>query len=111
MMKLFQVLLITFGLLTTSIHAMTLEEYQARKDERNIKFYIAGVGGGYYYSNNYLDTIGRLKLYCQPSSVNISGEMYPAILETYASNLGKQVKGVSVEIILLKALVELYPCH
>jgi len=109
-MKLFQVLLITFGLLTTSVHAMTLEEYQARKDESNIKYYVAGVGAGYYYTNNYLDTIGRAKLYCQPLSLNISGETYPAILETYANSSGKKVKGVSVEIILLKALVELYPC-
>lgn len=109
-MKQILLLLIACGMLITTAHAMTWEDYQARKDERNIKFYISGVGAGYYYTNNYLDTTGRSKLYCQPSSVNIQGEMYSTIMETYANNLGKKLKGVSVEIILLQALVDLYPC-
>lgn len=89
---------------------MTWEDYQARKDERNIKFYIAGVGAGYYYMNHYLENTGLSKLYCQPSSVNIQGEMYSTIMETYANSSVKKLKGVSVEIILLQALVELYSC-
>ncbi len=109
-MRLLQVLLIVCGFLIATAHAMTWEDYQARKDERNIKFYISGVGAGYYYTNNYLDTTGRSKLYCQPSSVNIQGEMYSTILETYANSLGRKLKVVSVEIILLQSLVDLYPC-
>ena len=89
---------------------MTWEDYQARKDERCIKFYIAGVGAGYYYTNHYLDTAGRSKLYCQPSSANLQGEMYSTILDAYANSSGIRLKGISVEIILLQALVELYPC-
>lgn len=109
-MKQILFLLIVCGMLITTAHAMTWEDYQARKDERNIKFYIVGVGAGYYYTNHYLDTAGRSKLYCQPSSANIQGEMYSAILDAYANSSGKKLKDVSVEIILLTALVELYPC-
>ena len=44
-------------------------------------------------------------------STNIPGEMYPVILEGYADIVSnKKLNGVSVEIILLQALVELYPC-
>jgi hypothetical protein len=113
LMKQILLLLIVCGILITTAHAMTWEDYQTRKSEPNIKFYISGVGAGYFYTNNYLNTIGRPKLYCPPEamSTNMPGEMYPVILEGYADIVGnKKLKGVSVEIILLQSLVELYPC-
>ncbi len=98
-------------LLALPAQAMTWEEYQKRRDEHEIKFYIAGVGGGYYYANNYLDTTGRARLYCQPAKDNISGELYQGILESYVANSRKRVEGVSVEILLLAALTTIYPCR
>lgn len=104
-----------FGLLVAlcagSAHAMTLEEYRQRHDEAGIRYYVAGVGAGYFYTNLYLDEIGRAKLYCQPRSVTITGPQYGALLDDYSARADRRAGGISVEVLLLTALVQKFPCR
>jgi hypothetical protein len=91
--------------------AMTWGDYSRRQNERGIQFYVAGVGAGFFYTNLYLNELGRAKVYCQPRSVNIPGVAYRSILNQYASSLSDQANGMSVEILLLAALSKAYPCR
>jgi hypothetical protein len=109
-MKIIKALLLVPLSFALPSQAMTWDDYQKRRSEREIKFYIGGVGAGYYYANNYLEAVGRARLYCQPAKEAIPGELYQEILEIYAASSGRRIEGVSVEVLLLAALRAAYPC-
>lgn len=90
---------------------MTWDDYSRRQKEPGIQFYVAGVEAGFFYTNLYLNELGRAKVYCQPRSVNIPGVAYRSMFNQYAFSLSAQAKGMSVEILLLAALSKAYPCR
>ena len=60
--------------------AMTLDDYSRRQNEPGIQFYVAGVGAGFFYTNLYLNELGRAKDYSQPRTVNNPGVAYRTMI-------------------------------
>ena len=65
----------------STAHSMTLTDYMSRKAEKNIAFYVAGVGSGFYYAMNTAGMMGQRKLYCPASGPGPSGEFYIQVLD------------------------------
>ena len=91
-----------------------LKDYAPIKDAAWVKTYINGVGVGYAWSNTLLGHQKRAPLYCEPAKLSIQGSDYLELLDkriASAVKVGRPFgENTPVELILLDALVDAYPC-
>jgi hypothetical protein len=93
-------------------HSMTIAEYASRKSEKNIAFYVAGVGAGYYYAMNTAKAMGLSRLYCPADGPGPSGEFYNQLLNQHLDSQGSNIDPrISIEVLLLSALIQRFPCR
>ena len=90
------------------------EKYETVKKTEAFKVYLKGVRSGYVGANAYLASMRHLPpLYCQPNKMGLNAENYLRILDEYLSK--PEVKNemppdTFVELLLLFALQEVFPC-
>ena len=81
---------------------------QKRRAEKD--FFLTGQG--MLISNTELESLGRVKLYCQPDTLAITGNQYFSIfrrfLEKHKGLLSLETKGLGT--VLMLALKDTFPC-
>jgi hypothetical protein len=88
-----------------------LDQYQAVKEATWFKQYVDGVGTGFSWANTDLRMRKETPLYCQPAHLAMYPENYLNILNNYISRRGNSLSENSiVELLLLNALKEAFPC-
>jgi hypothetical protein len=100
---------------TVAVHGeVTLEKYHAVKETQGFKQYLDGVGTGFFWANTHQDTRNLARLYCQPGKLPLYAENYVQILEDYIYSMADKSNplpdGIPVELLLLNALKETFPC-
>jgi hypothetical protein len=87
-----------------------LKNYHGQdKNFTELSAYVSGAGHGYFFANQYADSIGQNKLYCQPANVDLTIESYNNILD-HEIKVGKHKQSEHIEAILLEGLRRKYPC-
>ncbi len=93
---------------------VTLEKYHAVKETQSFKQYIDGVGTGFFGANAHQGTRNLPPLYCQPGKLPLYADNYLQILDDYISNRPGEpnslANSIPVELLLLNALRETFPC-
>ena len=92
---------------------VTVKTYQEAKKNNSFTTYLQGVGEGFSWANVSLK-IDRNQdpLFCAPSKLAFTRENYLQILDRYISEnySGGASEDVPVELVLLQALREAFPC-
>lgn len=113
-----------FGLLvfTSSVHAFPPDwhlagRYNEMRGEPFVKLYLLGAGRAFLVANAALENAGRPKLYCQPSTLALSGEDYIDIFEKSLQKFREKIKVRSIldttsdEMVLFYGLRDTFPCQ
>jgi hypothetical protein len=88
--------------------------YSDQESRFSILVYFNGLGGGFSWANTQLESLNQQRLFCQPMDLTIGAEDYFKIYRSeYFKN--EEIWG-SFElqppgIILLKGLINKYPCN
>ena len=93
-----------------AVDAARLPEF---RDDETFKTYLYGVGQGWLWANARLETKNQPKLFCIPLSLSLNIENYLSLLEARIKRLraqGKLNEKMPVEVLLLAALEESFPC-
>ena len=93
---------------------VTMEKYHDVKGTQSFKEYIGGVGTGFFWANAHQHIHNLPPLYCQPGKLPLYADSYLQILGDYISNRPGEpnslANSVPVELLLLNALRETFPC-
>ncbi|HMD49851.1 MAG TPA: hypothetical protein VKG79_12160 [Bryobacteraceae bacterium] len=78
--------------------------------------YLNGVGQGFSWANYWMKQQGRPPIYCEPDSVALDGSDYVKMVDRQIERLRRTAsepdfKGMLVAALLLKTLVEAFPCQ
>ena len=93
-----------------AIDAATLPEF---RDDETFKTYLFGVGQGWLWANARLGNKNQPKLFCVPPSLSLNFANYLSFLEAKINSSraqGKLNEKMPVEVFLLAALEESFPC-
>jgi hypothetical protein len=85
-----------------------LDRYAAG-DNIYARLYLRGIGDGFSVYNAGKQTQGG-GLYCPPEKVGIVDGQYAAILRGFVAKVPKSME-LPVEVVLLYALKDAFPCH
>lgn len=90
---------------------MTVQEYQNFKDKDALSWYIVGLGNGFAFSNTKLESLKQKRLYCLPNNYKIStSELQGLLSESITEFDSKEVLNLQIEPMLLRKLIDTYPC-
>jgi hypothetical protein len=105
-------LLVFIQLCASSANAeFTVREYKVMKRTELFKEYITGVGRGIYWTNLQLQQTANPPLYCQPIKLSLSADNYLDIIDRYIAENKDKIKPESfIEFILLKGMIDTFPC-
>lgn len=89
-----------------------LSQYDQFKTTDTFKTYMTGVGIGLKWANAMLKNEGKSPLYCAPDNVGFDQNDYLSLLENEVEkkNLRKDSPDAAVEMVLLFALKNAFPC-
>jgi hypothetical protein len=88
-----------------------LEAYETIRIGQVYKNYMNGVGKGLFWANAALHNRGSQRLYCQPDNVELNRDNYLEVVDRYiATHRNELSKDFPLELVLLQALVEKFPC-
>ena len=91
---------------------ITVKQFREIKSETVFKTYIDGVGRGFLWANAYLNHDGKSPLYCQSGTLALNADNYIQLLMGYINKEEHAVKDDAVvEMLLLSALQEAFPCR
>ena len=94
-----------------AVEAATLSEF---KEDATFKAYLYGVGQGWLWANARLASKNQPQLFCVPPTLGLNFDNYLGILEAKIKNSriqGKLNDKTPVEVLLLSALEESFPCR
>jgi hypothetical protein len=90
---------------------VSFKDYETLKNTKEFRLFIAGVAEGAGWSNVLLDSHGSKKLFCQPSNLTMSADDLLDIIKREVNANAKVFKSdTPLGLILIKGLVDIYPC-
>lgn len=99
-----------------SAHAdIPVKEYARLKEDAasaaRVREYIAGVGKGMLMYSIYAETKSGIKpLFCVPGNLALNEDNYQSILDGYLAAHKALPEGMTIEILMIYALIEAFPC-
>jgi hypothetical protein len=89
-----------------------LKDYEIMKDSNDFKIYINGVGRGYHLASANLEDRKQPALFCPPGTPDLDTLSYTDILAGEIQNNRNKYSSIEtyVEIVLLRALENKFPC-
>lgn len=104
--------LLSLLLISANVNAgMTVADYQKNVNSEAINMYVAGVANGFAFSNTELQSLNKPQLFCQPSNLLLKVPDYKKLLESAFIEFKKEkLPSLQIEPILLRKLMQTYPC-
>ena len=92
---------------------MTVADFQAKSKTQAVEAYVLGVAGGLNAANSALAMSKSAPLFCLPPFLKLSTANYKEIIALGINDLGSNKldrQSMDIDQILLKKMIELYPC-
>lgn len=89
---------------------IALKSFNTAKNNPTYRLYIGGVGVGLSWANIRMATKGIPPLYCQPESLALNSDNYISFIEQAVAKEPDLHQDMPIELILLDALVDAFPC-
>ena len=106
-------LLAIIGTLTSlqAYAGLSIADFENKSKTRSTNTYLLGLSAGLNAANNQLSNINQVPLYCFPPYLNLTTNNYREIISLGIKDLtpSNAVKP-TVDEVLLKQLIKLYPC-
>lgn len=110
MKKFISIIVLSLTLFSSKSYALGLKDYISGRNTDLSDALILTMGQSFEIANAVLEHQKRDPLYCTPRKLPISGKQYDEILMRYVGN--EDIEGnKSTEILLLFALMDVFPCH
>jgi hypothetical protein len=116
-MKAATVVLLVFTWLSSAyggpMAGITIKDYQKFKEDKNFQLYLNGIKNGIVFTNVYLEFANKPRLYCPPPKLKLELQNAMTIIDKEIEALRKSDKLREegwVEPLLLKGLIETFPC-
>lgn len=90
-------------------NANQITDYE--KNKREYSTYLNGVMNGLFWANSFTSAMNNVTLFCLPENVSPSDIDYIGILDRYISVGDKVEKVKYIEMALVAALIEKFPCN
>lgn len=91
---------------------VTVRDWDRVSSSKNFKWYVAGVGSGFFWANIEAGELGLRQIYCQPSALAVNADNYMEILKKELNNYGGGYNlDTPLSLILLYGLKRTFPCH
>jgi hypothetical protein len=106
--------LLLLATLVCQAHAQVpLDKYPAVKGSKWFEAYLDGVGNGYFMANGWQRGNNLPLLYCQPAHLALNAQNYLQMLDGYISKRAedRRTRDMPVELLLLLALKQAFPCE
>ena len=105
-------LLLLASLISLYAHAdLSISDFENKNKANLTNTYLLGLGNGLNTANNKLKTIQQVPLYCYPPYLNLTINDYKEIIALGIKELTpNSPTKPSIDEILLKQLIKLYPC-
>jgi hypothetical protein len=92
---------------------MTVADFQAKSKTQAVEAYVLGVAGGLNAANSALVMSKSTPLFCLPPFLKLTTSNYKEIITLGINDLGNNKldrQSTDIDSILLKKMIELYPC-
>jgi hypothetical protein len=92
---------------------MTVADFQAKSKTQAVEAYVLGVAGGLNAANSALVMSKSTPLFCLPPFLKLTTSNYKEIITLGINDLGSNKldrQSTNIDSILLKKMIELYPC-
>ena len=88
-----------------------MSQFAKMKTVESFKFYLEGVGSGFSWYNVFIVQKGGEPIFCEPENMSLNHLNYINLIEHYSKTFPKlSSDDMPVNMILLYALVEAFPC-
>lgn len=105
--------LLMFTVSHTAFSSMTVANFQAKSKTQAVEAYVLGLAGGLNAANSALVMSKSTPLFCLPPFLKLSTANYKEIINLGINDLGSNKldrQSMDIDSILLKKMIELYPC-
>ena len=88
-------------------------DFQKHKGKPAYRMYLYGVGNGYVWASTYLEAGKKPPLFCQPSKMSLTEEIFIDLIDQKIQARPRTAinDGSPVDMVLLVALQEAFPCR